>query len=89
MASREEAITALNDMQAALRVRIESRWAGGTLQAHLEMLFHDYCKEYGEGYDRTTFLDFVVATLFEPGDVKILIAAYEQRLQDLRTHFPE
>lgn len=65
------------------------RFYVGSLQHSLELVFRRYKGEYGGHFDRNTFLDFVVATLFEPGDVKVLIGAYTGRLIELLKQFPE
>lgn len=54
----------------------------------VKQAFALYLKEYGEGYDRFTFVGCVAATLCDDRDAEQLIDTYQQAAAALRKAFP-
>lgn len=52
-------------------------------QDDIKLAFQTYWREYGEGYDRFTFLDCVAATLCTEADAEQLMAHHRQALVHL------
>ncbi len=75
-----------------IAVAVVALTAFAPVDEQLKHVFERYVEEFGDNYDRQSFLDFVVATLFRDDagyGVNLLIDVYTKRLTALRKMFPE
>lgn len=60
-----------------------------SLRDELDRVIHAYLDEYGaDGYDRETFVDFVVCHMFNPGDAARLVDWYRKQADQLERMIP-